>query len=305
MPTRPTMGGFQAPQWLMETIRNLEQSIRRLEESINSIRRGETVSVRKTIADKPADTVADNTAPKNVELSNKVQVCVNNTSGVPLGKTLNFISGQNIALQSVYNPLTKKTNISIANTGSSIDVQSNYISAATGVKTINMTSGNGVGVDVSQTGTRADVYVYGNDPHKTWDATQWGETEIISDYVALTNIVWYWGVQTGDEVYLYEYLISVTSPDTNWDLWLYIDDQSGGFTGANYIWDGHVPIGQNENGVSGAVHITGLSNNKTMSISIKGLSKPLTAGEQYLYIKSSHESIVNCAVITARKGTIL
>ena len=112
MPIRPTMGGFQAPQWLMETIRNLEQSIRRLEESINSLKRGETLSPTPRTQDVPTSTTTGGGGSGGA-WNGGLGISINSQPATANAKLLNLKSGAGIALAKATD-VTGQVDITIA-----------------------------------------------------------------------------------------------------------------------------------------------------------------------------------------------
>lgn len=114
MPIRPTVGGFQAPQWLMETIRHIENNVRRLEEAINALKRGETLSPSPQVKDVPT---ADSSGGGGTggSWNGGIGVSVNSLPASANAKLLNFKSGTGVSLGKSVNNITGQVDVTMTN----------------------------------------------------------------------------------------------------------------------------------------------------------------------------------------------
>lgn len=111
MPTRPTVGGHQAPQWLLETLRNLENSLRRLEEIVNSLRRNENINrgVSTTGTPVAVDGLLQITVDDGPPAVNVKKLNFESSDALSISKKENVLTGQLTLTPTVNLPTTTPT----------------------------------------------------------------------------------------------------------------------------------------------------------------------------------------------------
>lgn len=306
MSIRPAIIGGQSFQSIQDSVRSLESQVRKIQESINCLKRGESISSAPPII-RPSSTVDASGGGGGLWGSNSsLMLSVNDGFPISNFSSVNFTSSGSTTLSSSINQAKGCVNIDVSSSSGGVDVSSGGVLQVSSANNLNFLTDETLSVSATPDGSTANISIVNSDPHKVWDYAQWGEQAFDTSYAPLNIMPINLVVTSGDEVYWYEIQLSVTSSDSSWNFYSYIDcTTSGGFTGATYLWDGHTPQGQNDDGVSGEVNVNGLPSNKTVNVIIKGLAKPTSTGYMYLYLKSSHDAVINCATVVVKKLTII
>lgn len=308
MSIRPSIIGGQSIQSVQESVRALESQMRKLQESINCLKRGESISSAPAII-RPSSTVDASGGGGGLWGSNSnLTISVNNGYPVSNLNAINFTSSGGTTLSSSVNKARGSVNIDVSSGGGSsgVDVSTSGVLQVSSATNLNFNTDETLSITAAADGSTANISVVNSDARKVWDYAQWGEQAFDTSYAPLNIMPINLTVISGDELYWYEIQLSVTSSDSSWNFYSYIDcTTTGGFTGATYTWGGHSPEGQIDNGSAGEVNVNGLPSNKTVNVIIKGLAKPSSTGNMYLYLKSSHDAVINCATVVVKKLTII
>jgi hypothetical protein len=305
MPIRPTMGGVQAPQWLLETIRNIEQNIRRLEESINSLKRGEPLAPTPALKDTTSGDNSGGSGGNSSSWNGNLGISVNNMPVSTNARFLNFKSGTGLSITKK-NYLSGQVDLTFTNTGatSGVKVSKDTATVVTGATNLNFEVDSSLILNVTDGGSgMATISMAQTYPNTLYDYAGAINQPFDTSYTAFSAMPF--GVQT-DNMYWYELQLSVYCVDSNWNFDAYIDcDESDAFRGATYSWGGHTPQSQSTNGSAGAVNVNSLPASQYCIVTVKGLVYASTDGLVNFYFKSTHDAVINCGTVLVKKLTII
>lgn len=285
MPIRPTMGGFQAPQWLMETIRNLEQSIRRLEESINSLKRGETLSPTPRTQDVPTSTTTGGGGSGGA-WNGGLGISINSQPATANAKLLNLKSGAGISLAKATD-VTGLVDITVTNSSTQPIIKINgEVQNTNGApfSSINLTSPGGT-IEITNPGTTATDLGLGFD----WVRYDWYPINKVTETRQMVDSNWaevgeltvglggnYQAAEAfGWGQFVYQVLIENSGELTNRHIHVRVTSKTDGYSNnnkvfANFLWhSGHV---------EGDWSITDNTVSSSIDVDVTGIPAGLLAG---------------------------